>query len=55
MNSDEIINYLNNPDLVDQQIAETLKQEVEKCPYFQPLHYLLLKYYKTANFYEFER
>jgi hypothetical protein len=54
MNTDEIIKYLKNPDLVDRQIAEILKLEIEKSPYFQTLHYLLLKYYKNTNSYEYD-
>jgi hypothetical protein len=55
MNSDEIINYLNNPYLVDKQIADLVKMDIEKYPYFQTLHYLLLKHYKNANSYEYDK
>jgi hypothetical protein len=55
MNTDELINYLGNPDLVDKQIAETFELEIEKCPYFQTFHYLLLKYYKLNNTSEYDK
>jgi hypothetical protein len=53
MTKDEMIDFLCNSKLVDRQIAETLKMEFDKNPYFQTLHFLLLKYYKNANPYEY--
>jgi hypothetical protein len=55
MNTDEIINYLSNPELIDSQIAVVLKMEIEKYPYFQSLHFLLLKHYKNVNSNEYYR
>jgi hypothetical protein len=55
MNTDEIINYFSNPDLVNNQIAEILKMEIEKYPFFQSLHILLLKHYKNTSSIEYDK
>ena len=54
-NLSEIHNYLNNPALIDEQAAQQLMQAIDDFPYFQPLYFLLLKYYKSTNKFEYEK
>jgi tetratricopeptide (TPR) repeat protein len=54
-NLSTIKNYLSNPQLVDEQIAQQLIQIANDFPYFQPLYFVLLKYYKASNTNEYEK
>jgi hypothetical protein len=49
MNSNELLTYLSNPAVIDDLTVELLKNEIENYPFFQPLYFPLLKYYKNIK------
>jgi hypothetical protein len=55
MNQEKIVSILNMPDSLEESTVDTLKQELDNYPFFQPLYFLLLKHYKKSNEHEFER
>lgn len=55
INQEEIIQYLKNPAIISDKLARDLKTELESTPYFQPYYYLLLRYYKDSNVWEYEK
>lgn len=55
MEISELIKYIKKPGLIDEQVFQVMKDEIEKYPYFQPLHFLLLRYYKTTGSKEFNK
>ena len=48
-------NFLRNPALIDEQASKELLHAIGDFPYFQPLYFLLLKYYKSTNKFEYEK
>jgi hypothetical protein len=46
---EKILEILDSPSIINAEIANQLVSEIEKYPYFQPLHFVLLKYYKSTN------
>jgi hypothetical protein len=54
MNQKELSDYINIKGEINQETAESLKHDIEKFPFFQPLYFLLLKYFKACNTYEFD-
>jgi tetratricopeptide (TPR) repeat protein len=54
MKQPELSIYLNFSSEIDQEAAKSLKLGVEKFPFFGPYYFLLLKYYKSCNSYEFD-
>ena len=55
MNKENLLKYLAIPSITEDSIANELAQELDKYPYFQPLHFVLLKYYKSEDNVEYEK
>jgi hypothetical protein len=55
MNQNELLTYLSNPALINSSAADLLKAEIENYPFFQPLYFTLLKYFKNINSGEYEQ
>jgi hypothetical protein len=54
MNQSELSDYINLRGEINQETAQSLKQGIENFPFFQPYYFLLLKYFKSCNTYEFD-
>ena len=50
----ELLKYLIKPEIPSDLVFREIKSEVEKYPFFQPLRFLLLKYYLVNNKFEFD-
>jgi hypothetical protein len=55
MNQNELLKYLSNPALLSASVADLLKTEIENYPFFQPLYFSLLRYYKSINSSEYSQ
>jgi tetratricopeptide (TPR) repeat protein len=55
MNQNELLKYLSNPALLSASAADLLKTEIENYPFFQPLYFPLLRYYKSINSIEYSQ
>jgi hypothetical protein len=55
MNQKEVLTYLSNPGQLDAISAGLLQNEIDNFPYFQPLYFPLLKYYKSINSGDYEQ
>lgn len=53
MNSADLINYIQNPDLLNKESLEQIKKLIKDYPYFQTAHKLLLKNLQNTNQSEF--
>ena len=51
----KILNWLQDPDLLDDAGAREIKLLVDTQAYFQPYYFLLLRYYKKYNTWEYEK
>ncbi len=51
--NNEILEILKRPYSVDPQQVEKLELLITDYPYFQPLYFVLLKYYKTKNYFKY--
>lgn len=54
MNNSELSDCINLKSELTQETVQSLKTEIEKNPFFQPFYFLLLKYLKSCNTYEFD-
>jgi hypothetical protein len=55
MTQNELLTYLINPALLSASNADLLKTEIENYPFFQPLYFPLLRYYKSISSSEYEQ
>ena len=54
MNANNFLEYIENPGLIDQDIAIEMKDELEKNQFFQPYYFLLLRYLKNTDSFEYQ-
>ena len=54
MNKNKIIEYVNNPDSLDQESTLLFKELLDQYPYFQTAHLLYLKSLKDNDDIQFE-
>ncbi len=50
----DIVNWLKNPNLLNDENISEIKQLLDLQPYYQPYYFLLLRYYKQQNSWEFD-